>query len=270
MKKLRFHHPGTRILGFAVLVAVITVMLSVKGALATPLTVQQVGKVFHHGVKGPDALEWTTRFGLFTRGGDTLLFERPLHPSVQVGPNQDHWSWLLDANGQVIGISVPPRQHVDAVNIVLRYTQRLDAPVEGLAIPLIQSLESQRLTLGGGEGVDFRPAASLGWERHIGYTTDPTITREQRRILNAHARDRGAHPHPIYFMVDEDLAELGMLKGALSLRSERNAQTALALLGAFGIFVAGLFLAFKRMERVARYEEAEAFVEKEYDGLMTG
>ncbi len=207
----------------------------------------------HHGVWTGAGVEWRSEVVL--TGADTVHLARPLPADVAV-LDGSQGSPVRDEQDRIVGFRFPTRRG----SILLRQPLPTEAQVT-LTPPLVDSDRAQRVTL---EGIDFEPDPALGMQSRVLCATHPEISAEDRRQLDEDISGRRAHlqEQPIYLIADERLDD-GLIG---SIRDERRTAVGFGVVavGAFGGLLSLLALLYRGLERRARVEAAEAYLQREF------
>ncbi len=133
-----------------------------------------------------------------------------------------------------------------------------------LAAPLLADAVPQIVDVSGDQGVRFEPGAGLGLERHVGFFAPPGLSegaRADAERLVAPFRHRAGDP--VYLRMNGPLAAHG-LSGHLSTSADRSRAGAFGAAAVFVLVVVALVIAFRKLARAARAEEAEAMLAAEF------
>lgn len=197
-----------------------------------------------------EQISWVSVLHLDGEGGGALPLARPIPGPVEGAPV------VTDAAGQVVAVQVPE----GARSLRLRSVQ----PTPGqrapeLAPPLPLSDAAQRIDL---DGLRWAPDPALGLERHMRRTSPPGFTVAERRKvdrwLDGRAQPKGAR---IYVIADPSLAATG-LQGEVG-PAQVQVGVALAIAGLFGLVLGAGALGYRLLERQARRERIERYLQDE-------
>ncbi len=207
----------------------------------------------HHGVWTGAGVEWRSEVVLI--GADTVLLARPLPADVAV-LDGSHGSPVRDAQERIVGFRFTGRRGL----LLLRQPLPTDERVT-LTPPLVDSDRAQRVTL---EGIDFEPDPALGMQSRVLCATHPEISAADRRQLDEQISGRRAQlqEQPTYPIADERPDD-GLIG---SIRDERRTSGGFVwvAVGAFGGLLSLLALLYRGLERRARVEVAEAYLQREF------
>lgn len=225
--------------------------------LAFVAVLATVIQVAHDGSWVADGIRWTTEWRADADEGWVPL-AAPLPADAEVtcpGAVAER-----DERGRIIGFT--PRIPDTGGRFEVTLAQPLDA--DTLAVPVLAGPAVQRVTV---EGIDFRPAPELGFDKHTRYWAPTALAGRERARFERDWRRRGgqrARPwdQAVYFRADPTLAR------GLPGRSTPEGSVSVAVQALLALVLVALLgfatLLYRSLESQARSERNASYIRRHF------
>jgi hypothetical protein len=255
------------------------VLLGVAFALGVPAFVEAapIPLALHRGTVTKDQIEWQSFIPIprdaIGGAGAQLVLAAPLPANVEIDPRTSpSLSPVRNAKREVIAFDLSNAPQTSPMLMTLIYLKQPLARPFGrvrLAAPIVAGNATQEIILSRKDGLVFAPDKRLGLVRNIGFQTAPSISHEERDLVDelGGEHDLRLGDERIYLRASASLGELRGVFGELSPPPQQRARVFFAAGGSFLMIAAALAVAYARHGKRATEERAEAALAAEIDGL---
>jgi len=168
---------------------------------------------------------------------------------------------VRDDDDRIVALSLA---HGGEVSLETRVPWSAVRRAEALPVPIPTGSSMHRVVLD--PALSWSPAPALGLVAQVGHYAPASFDVIARHRFDARTDGNLRHVGA-YYLRGEDLSDHAGLTGEVTLRRQRMARLTLIAGGLFGLAVLGMVVAYRRLGRQVRHEEAEAFLEQEFRAL---
>ncbi|MCA9708110.1 MAG: hypothetical protein KDK70_19820 [Myxococcales bacterium] len=170
---------------------------------------------------------------------------------------------VADATGRIVALTVPPGTTGRAA-LETRVPWGEVERIGSLPVPVPAGSSVHRVVLD--PALSFSPDPALGLIAQVGHYAPAELDVVARHRFDARTDGNLRHVGA-YYVRGQDLAPVGALRGEVALQRHRMGRAALVAGGVFGLAVLVMLVAQRRLGRHVRYERAEAYLAREFEGL---